>query len=424
MKKLLFLPGYYKPEHAASSYLWENIEEAYIQAGFELTVYAPVPTRGISEEIRLEYRRKLYEEEYGGQLTIHRFRMIREKKNTLQRALRYTLCLIRQTVNGCKEKNVDIYFISSTPPINALMFPFFHLFHRKRKILYNLQDIFPDSLVNTGLTQEGSALWKIGRIIEKIAYRYADHIVVPSEDYKKNIMKKGVAGDRVMVIRNWVDENAVVGIDREKNDLFDQYGLDRSKFYITYCGNIGFSQNMDLLLDTAAELKEHDNIRFVLIGDGAAKPQVEERVKRENISNIVMLPFQPYGKISEVFSLGDCGLIISKANIGNNSVPSKTWSIMSAGRPILASFDKGFEVDRVITKAKCGICVQADDREALTDAVMKLYQNKNLLIEMGTNGRQYIMENLTRETGTRQWVGVVNMITENSNFHGSDIGES
>lgn len=404
--KILFLPGYYKPEQAASSYLWDNIREAYVKAGHEVVVYVPVPTRGVTEEVRKEYSRRLYEEEYDSHLKVHRFRMIREGKNSLQRAFRYTLCIIRQTINGCKERKVAFYFISSTPPINGLMLPFFRLFHRKSKVLYNLQDVFPDSLVNTGMTYKGSVLWKIGRVVERITYHFCDEIVVPSEDFKKNIMAKGVSEDKITIIRNWVDENAVVNVDRDKNSLFDEYGLDRSKFYFTYSGNIGYTQNMDMLLDVAKELGE-DSIRFVLVGDGAARPHVEERIRKENIKNIIMIPFQPYEKISEVFSLGDCGLIISKANVGNNSVPSKTWSIMSAGRPVLASFDKGYELDRVISEAECGICVAADDKEALKDAIVKMYKNKTGLCKMGANGRKYIMENLTRKIGTKKWVEIV-----------------
>lgn len=401
--KVLFLPGYYKPEQAASSYLWDNIREVCIQAGNEVVVYAPLPTRGISDETRKKYRKRLYEVEFDGRLKVHRFRMIKEGKNSLQRALRYALCIVRQTLNGCKEPDVDVYFISSTPPINGLMFPFFRLFHRKRKILYNLQDIFPDSLVNTGMTHKGSILWKIGKIIERITYHFCDEIVVPSEDFKKNIMAKGVNEDKITVIRNWVDENAVINVDREKNSLFDEYSLDRNKFYITYSGNIGYTQNMDMLLDVAKEITENEII-FILIGDGVARPQVEERIRKEKINNIIMLPFQPYEKISEVFSLGNCGLIISKANVGNSSVPSKTWSIMSAGRAVLACFDKGYELDRVINEAECGICVPADDKEALKEAIKKMYKNKTELSKIGANGRKYIIENLTREVGTEKWL--------------------
>jgi glycosyltransferase involved in cell wall biosynthesis len=131
---------------------------------------------------------------------------------------------------------------------------------------------------------------------------------------------------------------------------------------------------------------------------------VEARIEAENIRNVTMLPFQPYEKIGHVFSLGDCGLIISKKGIGQSSVPSKTWSVMSAERPVLASFDKGSELDDIVTGSNCGICVEANDPDALRTAILQLAENKAACAEMGKNGRRYIEENLTREIGTSKWV--------------------
>lgn len=410
--KIVFLSSYFKPEKAASSYLGENIREAYAQAGFDMILYTPVPTRGITEDVRKEYKRKLYETEYGEKLIIHRFSMIREGKNPIQRAFRYFLCICKQVRNGCRDKDADVFFISSTPPINGLMFSRL----RKKtngKIVYNLQDIFPDSLVNTGITHEGSLLWRIGRKIEDKTYYNADLIVVISEDFKRNIMSKGVPEDKIVVIPNWVDEDAVVNIPREKNTLFDRYNLDRNKFYICYSGNVGYTQNMGMLLDVAKSLKEYPDIAFVIIGDGAVRNEVANRVKNEAISNVAMLPFQPYQQISEVFSLGNIGLIISKPGVANNSVPSKTWSIMSAERPILASFDKGYEVDRVISESGCGICVQAGQPDELREAILSLYADREKNIEMGSNGRKYILENLTRKVGTDKWIEVMKMTFKN-----------
>ena len=102
------------------------------------------------------------------------------------------------------------------------------------KIVYSLQDIFPDSLVHTGLAKRDGLLWKIGRKIEDMTYRNSDLIVAISEDFKKNILAKGVPEEKIVMIRNWVDENAVVDVPRADNPLFDTYGLDREKFYVCY----------------------------------------------------------------------------------------------------------------------------------------------------------------------------------------------
>jgi glycosyltransferase involved in cell wall biosynthesis len=222
-------------------------------------------------------------------------------------------------------------------------------------------------------------------------------------------MAKGVPEDKIVVVYNWVDQNAVKYIPRSENKLFAMYGLDPSKFYVTYNGNIGLTQNMDMLLEVAKSLEANENIHFVLVGSGAYLEQVKQIVADRNISNVHLLPFQPYEDISHVFSLGDVSLVISKPGVGENSVPSKTWSIMSASRPVLANFDEN-ELKTVIEENNCGIFTKAGDKVAFSNAILKLYNNRDLCKEYGRNGRQFVMDNLTKEVGTQKYVDVINSV--------------
>ena len=163
------------------------------------------------------------------------------------------------------------------------------------------------------------------------------------------------------------------------------------------------------------ELKaEEPDVQLVLIGEGAYKAQVEKIVAEKNLSNVTILPFQPYEDISHVFSLGDAGLVISKPGVGENSVPSKTWSIMSASRPVLANFDEN-ELKEIVdgtsvsstTGKPCGIFTKAGDKEAFKEAILTLYNNPELCKEYGRNGRRFVMDNLTREVGTQKYVDVI-----------------
>ena len=418
MIKLLSLTAYYTPENAASLYLYENIYCDIVSNGVGVVLYTPIPTRGITEDVRNEYKNKKYETLFGDKMIVHRFNLIGEKKNPVLRAWRYTMSCIKQFCKGVFAKDArscDLMFISSTPPIQGAMAA---LVKKCRHIplIYNLQDIFPDSLVGTGLAKKDGLLWKIGRVIENFTYRNADKIIVISQDFKRNIMAKGVPEDKIEVIYNWVDEQAVVHIPRNENKLFEKYNLDPNKFYITYCGNIGLTQNMDLLLDVAKELSNEENIHFVLVGEGADKARVVKRVENENINNISFLPFQPYEDISHVFSLGDAGLIISKPGVGENSVPSKTWSIMSAECPVIANFDEN-EIKSILNDNNCGIFTKAGDKEAFKNAILELYHNQEKAVQLGKNGRQFIMENLTREIGTSKYVKVVKEVIEKNHSH-------
>lgn len=411
--KVMQLTGYFLPEKAASIYLTENRLEAFAKAGFDTVIWASRPTRGLSDEEYQEYKKKYLETMYGGKVTVHRFAMFREGKNPLLRALRYSLNWIIQLWKGLREKDVDCIYLASTPPIQGLLGAFIKKF-RGIPFVYNLQDIFPDSLYNNGLANKGGILWKIGRVIENFTYKHADKIIVISEDFKKNIMAKGVSEEKIVVVYNWVDQNAVVNIDRENNKLFDKYNLDLSKFYIEYSGNIGLSQNMDMLLEVMEDLQDnYPDINLVLVGEGAYKVQVEKIVADKQLKNVVMLPFQPYEDISHVFSLGDVGLVISKPGTGAASVPSKTWSIMSASRPVLANFDEN-ELKDILAGNECGIFTKAGDKEAFKQSVITLYESRELCKQYGENGRQFVMDNLTREVGTQKYVDVIKSVVAES----------
>ncbi|MGM9672519.1 MAG: glycosyltransferase family 4 protein [Bacteroidaceae bacterium] len=426
--KVLQLTGYFLPEKAASIYLTENRLEAFGKAGIDTVIWASRPTRGLSDEEYEEYKHKKLEMMNDGKVTVKRFAMYREGRNPILRALRYSLNWIIQLWKGLREKDVDVIYLASTPPIQGMLGAFIKKF-RGIPFVYNLQDIFPDSLFNNGLANKGGLLWKIGRVIENFTYKNADKIIVISEDFKKNIMAKGVPEEKIVVVYNWVDQNAVVDIPRERNKLFDAYGLDRSKFYVTYNGNIGLSQNLDMLLSVAEEFQSakvqafHGNeicctdIHFVLVGNGAYLDEVKRIIAEKKLENVHLLPFQPYEDISHVFSLGDASLVISKPGTGAASVPSKTWSIMSASRPVLANFDEN-ELKQIVEKHHCGIFTKAGDKEAFKQSILALYNNREMAVEMGKNGRQFVMDNLTREVGTQKYVDVIKSVVAEAKKHG------
>lgn len=408
--KVLTFCAYFEPEIAASMYLTTNIFEDAANAGMEVELFAPTPTRGVDQVTIQKYKKIKYEERCNGKLRIHRFSMMQEGKNTIGRALRYILLNLAFVWKGLWTK-ADVMFIDSTPPTQGFMAALLKKVKRI-PIVYNLQDIFPDSLVHTGISKKDSLAFKIGRWMEDITYRNADKIIVISEDFKANIMAKGVPEEKIEVVYNWVDEQAVYHVDRTDNPLFDRYGLDRSKFYVAYSGNIGLTQNMELLVKAAEQLKAHEDIGFIIVGDGAYKDELLKRIEEKQLKNITLLPFQPYEEIANVFSLGDVGLIISKPGVGTNSVPSKTWSYMAAQTPILTSFDLDSELCQLVQDNRCGVSVETDDADALVTALKDLKQNRQRCGAYGRNGRRYIDENLTRAIGTRRYISVMKAVVK------------
>lgn len=404
MRILIPFP-YYHPEQCAGLFVVDDIMREAAKQGVSSYLSVPTPTRDLPKDA--SWLRNEVQE--GGLIRIHRFRMYGEGRNPLLRALRYLFCECAQ-MHGLLWKKYDVAFIDSTPPIQGLKMPFIKLFRRK-PIVYNAQDIFPDSLVGTGLTRKGSLIWRIGRVVEKITYKYADKIIVISEDFKKNLLAKGVPEDKIEVVYNWVDENAVTYVPRSENKLFEKYGLNPEKFYVTYNGNIGLTQNMDMLLEAAEDLADNNDIQFVLVGNGAYLDKVKEIIAARNLKNIHLLPFQLYEDIAQVFSLGDVSIVISKAGVGANSVPSKTWSIMSASRPVLASFDEN-ELKTIIESTNSGIFTKAGDKDAFVAAIKKLYGDRELCEKMGENGRQFVLSNLTKATGTKRYVEIIKSVVK------------
>ena len=405
--KILFLPTYFTPEQTSSSLLIKNRYDAFIEAGFLVTVYAPCPTRGICEKERLLYKRRLRKESlYGGKMIVRRFSLFREGKNPVLRALRYVVACVKHFYYGCKAKDADVIFVGSTPPIQGAM----AVMVKKVTgvpVVYNLQDIFPDSLVGTGLAKKGGLLWKIGRKIEDFTYRNVDKIIVISEDFKRNIMAKGVPEEKIEVIYNWVDEKAVVPIEKKNNPLFEELGISRDLFHVVYAGNLGHAQNVQVLLDCAKRLRNERGIEFVVLGTGGLKEEYEKYARENELNNVKFFPLQPMEKVAQVYSMADVALVSCKKGLGGSAMPSKTWSILSAGTPVVCSFDKGGDLQRIIEDNQLGLFSEAGDVEGLVENVLFFYRNKEICREYGKNGRAFIEKNLTREVGTAKYVQVL-----------------
>ncbi len=415
--KILFLPTYCKPEHGSSPYLGQNRNQAYADLGWEMVTFAPTPCRGIDAATRKKYEGKEFrvEKDFGGHRTIYRFAMYAEGKNPLLRAIRYFLISIKhlnRALFSKHAKDVDVIFLSSTPPYQGLLGATIKKL-RKKPFVYNLQDIFPDSLVGTGLAKKKGILWKIGRVIEDITYRNAAKIIVISEDFKKNIMAKGVPEDKIVVIYNWVDQKFVTPVDNDNNPLFDELGISDDKFRIVYAGNLGNAQNISIILDAASKMKEIEDLEFLIFGRGGIENEIKERISEEGLTNVRLLPLQPYEKVKYVYSMGDACVVSCKAGLGGSAMPSKTWSILSCGRPVIASFDEG-ELKMILEKHECGVFTKAGDTNAFVEGIMKLYNDRELCKEYGKNGRKFILENLTKEVGTAKYVEVIKEVVSKS----------
>lgn len=402
---LLYFVQYFPPEKASGLSLVVDMLEGFAQHGWKVDVYIPTPTRGVSDEVRKEYGKKRKEQRFGGKLTIHRMHLYREGTGMLQRTIRYCIFSLQCLLRGLFVP-ADAIFTGGGPPTQGIVAGLIHKWTNK-KVIYNPQDLFPDSLIISGAASESSKIIRIGRVMERFSYDNADVIITITEDMADNIRSKTKNPDKVHVIRNWVDTDIVQPIAREENGLFDELSLPRSKFYVTYAGNIGKMQGIETIVFAAEQLKEIPDIQFVLFGNGSEEENIRCLIEEKQLTNVQLFPLQSAERVSEVYSLGDASIISCKPSTGSVGMPSKTWTIMATGTPIIASFDLGGEMERTINDAKCGVCVEAANVEALVEAIMKLKGNPETNRNMGQSARRYVCEQMGKSQAVHKYIQII-----------------
>lgn len=400
--KILIPFSYYHPEQCAGLFVIDDMTAEAARQEIESVITVPTPTRNVAPGAKWDRDETLCD----GKVLVRRFRMYGEGKNPVLRALRYLLCEIVQ-LHYMLWKKYDVAFIDSTPPIQGLKLPIVRLL-RKKPVVYNAQDLFPETLSGTGLAKQGGLLWKIGMWVSNVTFRNSDKIIAISNDIKRSMVARGVPAEKIEVVYNWVDEKAVQPVAKEDNPLFEEFGLDRSKFTIVYAGNLGNAQNIGIVLDGAKELPE---VQFAVFGSGGLENDVRKRISDEGLTNVHLNPLQPVERVKYVYSLGDACIVSCKEGLGGSAMPSKSWSIMSCERPIVASFDEG-ELKEILENNNCGVFSHAGNVKEFVAAIKQLATNREKCEEMGRNARQFILDNLTKEVGAKKYVDIIKSVVK------------
>lgn len=252
--------------------------------------------------------------------------------------------------------------------------------------VFNIQDVFPDVAVELGVLTNK---WVIAgsRWLERFSYRCADAVTVLSDDLADNVRSKiGAQGSKVRVIPNFVDTERIRPAERE-NSYRSEYGLE-GKRVVMYAGNVGLSQSLDLVLDAARAFAEDPDVVFVINGGGVARSELEARA--EGLDNVRFVDMQPRERLPEVLAAGDVHVVPLKVGLARSSVPSKLYSILAAGRPVVASVDPGTEVANTIDRAGAGISVAPENPEAFISALKNVLSAPSMARDMGASGRRFV----------------------------------
>ena len=306
-----------------------------------------------------------------------------DKRNLLRRAAGFAGFSALAGLASLRGGRVDAVIAMSPPLTMGLTGWGTHLV-RRGPLVFNIQDVFPDAAVSTGAITDRRII-AVARWLERVSYHRAAAVTVLSDDLRDNVAAKvkAAARSRVHVIPNFVDTEAIHPLDR-RTAYRTELGIGDEPV-VMYAGNVGFSQSLELLIDAARELPD---VVFVVNGDGAARAHLETLAS--TCTNVRFAGYQPVERLPEVLASADLHVVPLRAGLGNVSVPSKTYSILAAARPVLAAIDPDTEVPRMLAASGGGWAVPPDDPTAFVGTLRELVDSPAQLAAAGARGRAWI----------------------------------
>jgi colanic acid biosynthesis glycosyl transferase WcaI len=272
---------------------------------------------------------------------------------------------------------------------------------RRCPSIFNIQDVFPDAAIETGAISNPRII-AVSRWLERVSYHRSDAVVVLSEDLRANVLAKISSKHqyKVHVIPNFVDSDRITPRDR-MTSYRDELRIGTEPV-VMYAGNVGYSQSLTMMLHAARQLPE---VTFVINGDGAAREELQRDAA--GLPNIRFSGYQPADRVAEVLATADIHVVPLRAGLGAVSVPSKTYSILAAGRPVVAAIDAGTEVTRILAESGAGVSVVPDDPIAFADALRAMVNSGSAATEAGVRGRLWVESHVSPARVAHSYLDVI-----------------
>lgn len=384
--RIAVLCPHFAPDTAPTGVVMTRIVHELAALGHEIHVVTSLPWyaehRVEPDWTHVGWRDRTSVEEWGSVTRLDPFAG-NDKRNLVRRALGFIGFSVTAAVAGtrvARKRRLDAVLVMS-PPLTLGVSGWVVARIRRAPLFVNIQDVFPDAAVESGAITNRTVI-ALARRLERWVYARAEAVTVLSDDLADNLRAKVPVrrASRIRTIPNFVDVDAISPIDR-LTPYRRELGIDERPV-VMYAGNVGFSQSLDLMLEAARALPD---VWFVVNGDGAARRDLEGRAR--SLPNVVFGDYQPAERLPEVLATGDVHAVLLKRGLGRVSVPSKTYSIMAAGRPIVAAIDPGTEVTRLVGAGGAGTCVPPDDGPAFVAAVRDLVSDVARREAMGRSAR-------------------------------------
>jgi glycosyltransferase involved in cell wall biosynthesis len=390
--RLLIINQYYWPGVEATANLLTELAEDFA-ADFDVTVvtgdlhgHAGLPRR----EVR------------NGVLIIRVPSLAYEHSRLSRRALNYVSFLATALVRGLSDRRPDIVICMTDPPVVgdvALL-----VARRFRvPLLVISEDVFPEVAVELKRLESPLLVGALRRLVRLYLSR-TDRVVAIGETMRERLIDKGVPAERIEVIPNWVDTQAITPRPRD-NDWAREQELV-GKFVVMHSGNVGHAQGLETLVLASTFLRDLDDLEIVIAGFGARHASIAALAERVE-ARIRFLPYQPRELLPETLSSADVHFVGLAPRLAGYVVPSRLYGVLAVARPVIVAADASSEIVRAVTEVGCGVVVPPARPELLAAAIRDLHGRREELDELGRKGRRYVEAEADRGVAHARYRAVV-----------------
>lgn len=293
-----------------------------------------------------------------------------------------------------KESEIDL-IIMPTPPISLIDVASWLKKKYNSKLYLILRDIFPQNAVDLKMMTKASLFYNFFRKKEKKLYQESDYIGCMSQGNIDYVLKHNVdvQKEKLHLLPNW--QKVMPLFEGDKIALREKYGFD-NKFVIIFGGNIGLPQKLENVLEVAKLYDENEEVLFFIIGNGTEKKKIENLCIQMKLKNVVIKNSLPREDYQNIIAVANAGLISLSEDFTIPNIPSKSLSYFNAKTPIIAAIDKNTDYGTIIQdEIGAGVWAVANEPLEIKRKIDYLRANPNLCVQMGENGYEYFVNNIT-----------------------------
>lgn len=397
--RFLILTQYFPPETGAPQVRLAAMIRELLRLGHAVEVVTALPNYPHGE-IFSDYRGRFYRQEEWEGVRVHRVWMYAATGAGIKRLLNYFSFMITAFWGLRKAQKPDYLFVES-PPLFLGMTGYWVAKRWKVPFIFNVADLWPDSVKELGLMRDGLAL-RLAENLEAWLYRKANYVTALNDSlYQIIINDKQVPADKVLLLPNGVDIQLFQPLPAEAA-FRASLGLPEDKSLILYAGTHGYAHGMEVILE-AAQLLTDTNVLFLCVGGGSEKNRIQQLSEQKGLSNVLFWSPHPPEFIARLYSLALAGIVTFRNFPGVECIrPAKMLPIMACGKPVLLS--SAGEGARLVAAANAGIVVAPGDSNGLAEAVRRLLNDSDYAEQLGQNGRAYAEKHLKWSIVVADWL--------------------